>query len=67
MGSINVVEENLDKNKLGFKVGIGTEINLLSLNLLAEILYDADFDELYKNENLKINSNSFDLRVGIIL
>ncbi|GBD87532.1 hypothetical protein BMS3Abin03_01466 [bacterium BMS3Abin03] len=67
LGPVNVVEENFKKNRFGFKVGIGTEINLLSLNLIAEILYDTDFNELYENENLKVNSNSFDLRVGIIL
>lgn len=65
--TVNVVEENFNKNRFGFKVGIGTEINLLSLNLLAEILYNKDFNELFENENLKVNSNSFDLRVGIIL
>jgi opacity protein-like surface antigen len=67
LGSINIVEKGFNKNRIGFKVGIGTEINLLSFSLLAEILYDADFNELYKNENLNVNSNSFDFRVGIIL
>ncbi len=67
LGPTNVVEENFNKNRFGLKVGIGTEINLLSFNLLAEILYDVDFNELYENENLKVNSNSFDLRLGIIL
>lgn len=66
LGQVNVVEENFNKNRFGLKVGIGTEINLLSFNLLAEFLYDADFNELYENENLKVNSNSFDLKIGII-
>ena len=48
-------------------MGLGTEINLISFNLLTEFLYDMDLNELYKNENLKINSNSFSLRVGIML
>ena len=65
-GQVNVVAENFNKNRFGFKAGIGTEINLLTFNLLAEILYDADLNELYKNENLKVNSNSFDLRIGIL-
>jgi opacity protein-like surface antigen len=63
---LNEVEENFNKNIFGFKVGVGTEINLLSLNLLAEILYDADFNELYENQNLKVNSNSFELRIGLM-
>lgn len=67
LGTVNDVEENFNKNRFGFKVGIGTEIKLLSLNLLAEILYNKDFNELFENENLKVNSNSFDLRVGLIL
>ncbi|MBK7377910.1 MAG: hypothetical protein IPJ03_02720 [Ignavibacteriales bacterium] len=67
LGTVNDVEENFNKNRFGFKLGIGTEIKLLSLNLLAEILYNKDFNELFENENLKVNSNSFDLRVGIIL
>jgi hypothetical protein len=66
LGPVSVVEENFYKNRFGLKVGIGTEINLLSFNVLAEFLYDADFNELYENETLKVNSNSFDLRIGII-
>lgn len=66
LNEANVVEKNFNKNRIGFRVGIGTEINLISLNLLAEILYDADFNELYENENLKVNSNSIDLRVGLM-
>ena len=63
---LDEVEENFNKNMLGFKVGVGTEINLLSLNLLAEILYDVNFNELYENQNLKVNSNSFELRIGLM-
>jgi opacity protein-like surface antigen len=58
--------DNFKKNRIGFKVGIGAEINLMVVNLLAEFLYDADFNELYKNDILKINTNSIDLRIGII-
>ena len=66
-GAVNEVEENFNKNIFGFKVGVGTEINLLSINLLAEILYDADFNELYENQNLKVDSNSLELRIGLML
>jgi hypothetical protein len=62
----NIVEQNFKKNIFGFKVGIGGEVNLVVVNLLVEFLYDSDLNDLYKNENLKVNSNSFDLRVGII-
>ncbi len=50
----------------GLKAGIGTEVNLIAFNLLAEFVYDADFKELFENDNLKINTNSYDLRVGIL-
>ena len=62
----NILEENYNKNRFGLKVGLGTEINLISFNLLAEFLYDIDLNELYKNDILKINSNSFGLRVGLM-
>ncbi len=66
-GQVNVVAENYNKNRFGFKVGIGSEINLLVFNLLAEFIYEMEFNELYKNDNLEVNSNSFDLRLGIML
>lgn len=59
-------EVDLKKNRLGLKVGAGAEFDLQVITLLAEIIYDADFNELYDNQNLKINTNSFDLRVGIM-
>jgi len=65
-GSENEVESKFEENRLGFKVGVGTEIKLLAFNVLAEIIYDADFNELFENENLKVNTNSFDLRVGLL-
>ena len=67
LNEANSVEENFNKNRIGFKVGIGAEINLMSLNLIFEFLYDADFNELFENENLKVNSNSIDLRVGLMI
>ena len=65
LGPINVVEENFKKNRFGFKIGVGSEISLGSIHLLAELLYDIDTNELYKSENLKVKSNSFDLRIGV--
>jgi opacity protein-like surface antigen len=62
----SIVEDEFNTSRFGLKVGIGTEVNLLPITFLVEILYDVDFDELYKNENLKVSSNSFDIRVGIM-
>ena len=67
LGWENNVENDFNKNRFGFKAGIGTELNLFAFSLLAEFVFDADFNELYENQNLKIKSNSFDLRIGIIL
>lgn len=61
------VEDSFKKERLGAKVGLGTEINFLPIEFLVEILYDADFNELYDNSNLKVSSDSFDLRIGIKL
>ena len=65
LGPVNEVEKNFKNNRFGFKLGVGSEINLGSIHLLAELLYDIETNELYKSENLKVNSNSFDVRVGI--
>ena len=65
LGPVNEVEENFKKNRFGFKLGAGSEIDLGSIHLLAELLYEIDTNELYKSDNLKVKSNSFDLRVGI--
>jgi hypothetical protein len=67
----NAIEEslilsNFNKERLGFKIGIGTEIHLLYASLLVEFIYDADFNELYSNNNLSIDSKSYDLRIGVM-
>lgn len=59
-------QDNFQKGRWGFKVGVGSEVNILPINLFAEILYDADFNDLYNNQNLHINTSSVDLRVGIL-
>lgn len=63
--NLNGIEEQFDESRLGAKIGIGTEIDLIPITLLIEILYDADFEELYNKQNLKISSDAFDLRIGI--
>jgi len=62
----SVVEDEFNTIRFGLKLGIGTEINILPVTLLAEIIYDADFNELFENENLKVSSESFDIRVGVM-
>ena len=59
-------QDNFQKGRWGFKVGVGSKVNILPINLFAEILYDADFNDLYGNQNLNINTSSVDLRVGIL-
>jgi len=51
----------------GFKIGVGSEFKFDSFNLLAEILYDYNFNDLYKGEYLTVTSDSFDFRIGISL
>ena len=50
----------------GIKIGIGSEIELGTFNLLAEILYDYNFNDLYEGEYLTVTSDSFDFRIGIM-
>ncbi len=59
--------DEFKKSRLGLKLGLGSEFNLINLRLLAEVIYDLDFSELYKNENVEVTSGSFDFRIGIFL
>jgi hypothetical protein len=60
------IVSNFSKERLGFKIGIGTELHTPSLSFLIEILYDSDFNELYNNNSLTVDTRSYDLRVGIM-
>lgn len=64
-GGTTALEDGYEKNRFGLKAGMGAEIKLLSLNLLAEILYDVDLNNLYENDKLEINTSSVDLRIGV--
>ena len=66
LGFTNIVEENFNEVMYGLKVGIGTEVELGTFNLLAEILYDYNFNDLYEGEYLTVSSDSFDFRIGIM-
>ena len=57
--------DEFKKSRFGMKVGAGTEINLVVVNLLAEFIYDFDFNPLYEGEFLEIKTSSFDFRIGI--
>lgn len=59
--------DEFKKSRLGIKLGLGTEVKIVSLKFLAEIVYDIDFSELYKNENVEITSGAFDFRIGVYL
>ncbi len=66
LGTAESIEESYNNNRVGYKMGIGTEIQLTSFNLLLEILYDSDFNELFKNQHLEITSNSIEVRCGLM-
>jgi hypothetical protein len=66
LGSANEVEENFNKVMYGLKIGIGSEVKFDSFSLLAEILYDYNFNDLYEDEYLTVTSDSFDFRIGIM-
>jgi DNA-binding protein YbaB len=62
----NLVIDNFKKERLGFKIGLGTEIHLMFASVLVEVLYDADFNELYNRNNLSISTRSYDIRLGVM-
>ena len=66
LGSADIVEENFNEVMYGLKIGIGSEVKLSTINILAEILYDYNFNDLYENENLTVTSDSFDFRIGML-
>ena len=59
--------DEFNKSRLGLKLGIGSEFTIVNLKFLAEFVYDTDFSNLYKNENLEITSYSYDFRIGVYL
>ena len=67
LGSADVVEDNFETTMYGAKLGCGVEIELSSFSILAEVIYDYNFNDLFKNENLTVTTSSVDFRLGIIL
>ena len=66
LGLTNEVEDNYNKIIYGVKLGGGTEIKLTSFSILAEIIYDYNFNDLFENENLIVTASSVDFRLGIM-
>jgi hypothetical protein len=60
-------EDDFKNARFGFKIGVGTEVDLKVIHLLAEFIYDYDANSLYKGNDLEIKTNSFDFRIGIYL
>lgn len=54
------------KSQPGIKIGLGSEIHLAVISLLAEFSYNKNFNDLYKNENLEITSYYYDFRIGVM-
>jgi opacity protein-like surface antigen len=65
-GEANEVEEKFNEIMYGIKVGGGAEIKLSDFRLLAEIIYDYNFNDLYENEHLIVTASSVDFRIGIM-
>jgi len=66
LGFTDVVEENFNEVMYGFKIGIGSEVKFEFFSIIAEILYDYNFNDLYEGEYLTVTSDSFDFRIGIV-
>ncbi|MBU2505604.1 MAG: PorT family protein [Bacteroidetes bacterium] len=58
--------DDFNKNMIGLKFGVGTEIIILKYGLLLEVLYDLNIREVYKNPNLEVKASSIDFRIGVI-
>ena len=63
-----LVYDDFEETVYGLKVGIGSEIgNLLPYSLLVEFQYNYDISDVYKTNNLEIENNSLEFKLGIIL
>lgn len=66
LGSADIVEDNFETILYGAKLGGGVEIQISSFSILAEVIYDYNFNDLYKNEYLTVTVSSVDFRLGIM-
>jgi len=58
--------KSIDSKRYGIKAGIGSQFNLLALNMLVEVIYDINFNKLLDKNKTEIKANAIDLRLGII-
>lgn len=54
------------KNFSGFILGIGNEVTVLNIKMLTELNYDFYFDALYDDFFLKVISQTFSFRIGLM-
>lgn len=59
--------DDYKKSRFGIKLGLGSEVKAIGKRFLFEFVYDHDFSEIYKNENVNVTTSSFDFRIGIFL
>lgn len=57
--------DEFSKTRPGIKMGFGSEINLGQLRLLAEFVYESEFNSLYDENKIEINTHSYDIRFGL--
>lgn len=62
---LNDVYDDFNKNILGWSIGAGVEFSLLPVALLAEVRYNADKDNAFKNETLTVKNSTIELQGGI--
>ncbi|PID59258.1 MAG: hypothetical protein CR986_06520 [Ignavibacteriae bacterium] len=60
-----VFYDEFKKTRPGLRMGFGSEINLGTLRLLAEFVYDSEFDTLYDKNEIELDTYSYDIRFGI--
>lgn len=65
-GITNVVEDEFKTIMYGAKIGGGVEFKFSTFSLLAELLCDHNFNDLFENENLTVTASSIDFRLGVL-
>ncbi|MCF8261883.1 MAG: PorT family protein [Melioribacteraceae bacterium] len=66
-GVANPVEKKFNKERIGLRIGGGTEIDFGGYRTLFEITYDHDFNSIYEEEQLIVNTNSIEIKLGVLL
>ncbi|NNG26556.1 MAG: PorT family protein [Ignavibacteriaceae bacterium] len=58
--------DDFNKSQFGIKFGVGSEFQVITINLLAEFSYNKILNSIYKNENVDVTSYFYDFRVGVL-